>query len=498
MTTMTTQLATDFVVPTIHLGSFKSYRLPSDRTPMTGNIDGHLHSNLYIQQQQQHDSNITPSRSASAPYPNMQNKPYIAKHPSVALSAAPIINPSSSNPVTTSPTSPRMLPSPAAQASPVPVQPLNNPPQTLGPPRELCLECMMRDEDMIDVDVTSPGVWDRESDVWYHELCKREEEEERERNLHPSTSSGISSSASCSHPRARGTKLTEGNLVVWLNLVIHSFFFSFSFQISAHLFSGKNPPEPTAKQQSLFAYLDTQNAILAAENKARIQALQEARQLDEKMRESFHESPGSPRSPYDFSTPEASFASATGSSIKARSPSTYEIDDPRNGGVSSRRDNTSPTEVATAAVDSKSRKSRRPSRDSLAQVDHTNRERDAAQFYGLNNGAGGEGGSPGPSTRSQAVYGSTVSVPMHPSHTSVIRNVQSMYMPNTSSNWQPSSMSARPASMSPDVLPGFSSQTSLTSASPSPRKRFFGLRQWSGYFGSNVSLAQSGSMMDMQ
>lgn len=74
---------------------------------------------------------------------------------------------------------------------------------------------------MADVDVTSPGMWDRESDVWYHELCQREEEEERERELnpHPSTSSGVSSSLDCSRPRAQGAKLTEGNLAVWLTLV---------------------------------------------------------------------------------------------------------------------------------------------------------------------------------------------------------------------------------------------------------------------------------------
>lgn len=79
----------------------------------------------------------------------------------------------------------------------------------------------MRDEDMADVDVTGPGVWDRESDVYYYELCQREEEEDRERDqsLHPNSSSGLSSSLGCSLPRARGTKLTEGNLKVWLSMV---------------------------------------------------------------------------------------------------------------------------------------------------------------------------------------------------------------------------------------------------------------------------------------
>lgn len=81
----------------------------------------------------------------------------------------------------------------------------------------------MRDEDMADVDVTGPGVWDRESDIYYHELCRQEEEEAEQRdpdqNVHPNSSSGLSSSAGCSRPRARGSKLTEGNLKIWLSMV---------------------------------------------------------------------------------------------------------------------------------------------------------------------------------------------------------------------------------------------------------------------------------------
>ncbi|GJJ06066.1 hypothetical protein Clacol_000254 [Clathrus columnatus] len=478
-TTTTTQFTADLVVPTIHLGSFKSYQLPFDR-PQTNNNGGNADysPNVYLQQRHFNNINNTPSRSASAPYPiNMptsSHKPYIAKQPSLGnpTAMAAISNLNSSNAVTPSP---RMLPSPAVQASPipVPVQPSNYPPQTLGPPRELCLECMMRDEDMADVDVTSPGVWERESDVWYLELCRREEEEERERNLHPSTSSGISSSASCSRPRARGTKLTEGNLVVWLNLPT---------PLTLAPANRQNPPEPAAKQQTLFAYLDAQNAILAAENKARIQALQEAHHLDKKMRESYLELH---RSPYDFTSPDNA---SIGNSSKAQSPSIREIHDTKNGTL---RRETSPAEIA--AMDSRSQKTRKVSRDNLAQVD-AKVERETAHFYGLN---GTEGGSPDHPVRSQILYGSTTSVPMLSSTTSVIRNVQSMYMPDTSSNWQQPSTSIRPASMTPDILPGFSSQTSLTSASPSPKRRFFGLRQWSGYFGSNVSLAQSGSMMDM-
>ncbi|PWN23866.1 hypothetical protein BCV69DRAFT_279776 [Microstroma glucosiphilum] len=42
---------------------------------------------------------------------------------------------------------------------------------------EVCLECMMRDEDMIDVDVLGPGLWERESDRDFDEALRIEREE---------------------------------------------------------------------------------------------------------------------------------------------------------------------------------------------------------------------------------------------------------------------------------------------------------------------------------
>ena len=71
------------------------------------------------------------------------------------------------------------------------------------------MECAMRDQDMADVDVTSPGVWERDSDVQYEELLRREDEEQ---------ASGIATMDE-SRPRARGGKLTEQNLKLWLSVV---------------------------------------------------------------------------------------------------------------------------------------------------------------------------------------------------------------------------------------------------------------------------------------
>ena len=110
---------------------------------------------------------------------------------------------------------PSVSPNPRVQAQqptyinpapvPAPINPLSNL-QPL-PAEEVCAECAMRDQDMADVDVTSPGVWARESDIHYEDLLRRELEEEAmgARDQH--------------WPRARGGRLTEVNLKLWLRLV---------------------------------------------------------------------------------------------------------------------------------------------------------------------------------------------------------------------------------------------------------------------------------------
>ena len=77
------------------------------------------------------------------------------------------------------------------------------------PAEEVCVECAMRDQDMADVDVTSPGIWARESDVHYEDLYRRELEEE---------AMGVPPQE-LQRPRARGGRLTEANLKLWLTLV---------------------------------------------------------------------------------------------------------------------------------------------------------------------------------------------------------------------------------------------------------------------------------------
>lgn len=101
-----------------------------------------------------------------------------------------------------------------AAATPDPINPIlsPNPPQ---PQEEVCVECAMRDQDMADVVVIGPGIWDRESDVLFEELLRREEEEE---------ASGFVPSECSSRPRARGGRLTEQNLKLWATMVSASVF----------------------------------------------------------------------------------------------------------------------------------------------------------------------------------------------------------------------------------------------------------------------------------
>ena len=69
----------------------------------------------------------------------------------------------------------------------------------------------MRDQDMADVDVTSPGVWERESDVAYVDLLRREAEEEAAGLALAPIESGV--------VRATGDLLTEHHLKIWLAIV---------------------------------------------------------------------------------------------------------------------------------------------------------------------------------------------------------------------------------------------------------------------------------------
>ena len=140
--------------------------------------------------------------------PGFQSSGNFGGHPSQQPPDNPPITTSSSIPMPLS-SNPRAVPqSPKYVNAPLNVSqnPVYAKPHL--PKEEVCLECAMRDQDMADVDVTSPGIWERSSDVYYHDLVRSEEE---------AVSNGIPLSED--RPRSTGEMLTEANLKLWLTMV---------------------------------------------------------------------------------------------------------------------------------------------------------------------------------------------------------------------------------------------------------------------------------------
>jgi hypothetical protein len=127
---------------------------------------------------------------------------------------------------------------PTAQQAPIrPAQPFNGPypsiaspqqmqniykPRNAAPQEEVCIECMMRDRDMADVDVSSPGVWERESDAGLRELIQHEDEDER--RWYEEHATELAQSGHGLRPpkrKSKGHRLTTQNLKIWLSMVRH-------------------------------------------------------------------------------------------------------------------------------------------------------------------------------------------------------------------------------------------------------------------------------------
>jgi len=179
---------------------------------------------------------------------------------------------------------------------PNPVNPIYG--QT-APGEEICVECTMRDQDMADVDVTTPGVWERESDAAFEDLRRREEEDD---------AAGIVNTDPA-RPRVKGGRLTEPNIKLWLSVVSRKIpsrsCFLFIFL--------KNPREPSSRQQTLNNYVRSQRTLIEAETLARARALQEAKQLDNRMRDAYSQLR---RSAYDMGNSAAPVDDSGGVRIK--------------------------------------------------------------------------------------------------------------------------------------------------------------------------------------
>ncbi|EJD42732.1 hypothetical protein AURDEDRAFT_114953 [Auricularia subglabra TFB-10046 SS5] len=136
------------------------------------------------------------------------------------------------------------------------------------PDEEVCIECMMRDRDMADVDVTSPGAWARPSDADWEDLLRREREEEMgERG----TASGeASSSGHSGRPplkvRSKGGKLTEENVRKWVLM---------------------NPKDHEARWRTITRYVKSQSVLLEQEFAARAKNEAESRSIDARARDRY-------------------------------------------------------------------------------------------------------------------------------------------------------------------------------------------------------------------
>ncbi|KAJ1020111.1 hypothetical protein NDA16_004391 [Ustilago loliicola] len=138
---------------------------------------------------------------------------------------------------------------------------------------EVCLECMMRDEDMIDITVTGEGVWERESDKEFEEAVRLEAEEAANGNGSfngPGESSGHGDSIN-SHRDSRGSrrprkKIGKGEPLTVDRLKLHT---------------QMNPPASSFRWRTLQTFLAVQAKYIAMEQqRMRLEAEKKARHND--------------------------------------------------------------------------------------------------------------------------------------------------------------------------------------------------------------------------
>ncbi|CUA66900.1 hypothetical protein RSOLAG22IIIB_00350 [Rhizoctonia solani] len=213
---------------------------PSRALPLPGLPEPTLHLGSFSHMQSQVQPMSMSPRRSSPPRepPSLSSVPELSRPP-LMFSAEDLLN------------------NPGDSRYPAPAQPPMQP--VMAAIEEVCVECMMRDRDMADVDVTSRGIWARESDVWYEELVRREEEETR---------SGMLPDPQRRRTPARGTPLTEANLRIWTQM---------------------HPKEPQARWITLTDFVRKQAALLEAEHHARAQAARESRMLDSRLRDTYHQ-----------------------------------------------------------------------------------------------------------------------------------------------------------------------------------------------------------------
>ncbi|OSX66396.1 hypothetical protein POSPLADRAFT_1073005 [Postia placenta MAD-698-R-SB12] len=414
-------------------------------------------TSTYRQSQDQFGSLAPPtSRQPSLPAPGISAGPSASpSSPMVALAPGPSYTPSAMQ-VHISP-KPRASAQYPTYINPPPGRNPMNPafaPAQM-PKEEVCVECAMRDQDMADVDVTSPGVWERESDVLYEELVHREQEEE---------ATGIRYPDSASRPPAGGQPLSEENMRLWISM---------------------NPKEPSSRQQTLDQYVRSQRTLLEAEALAHARAMQEAKQLEDRMRNTYSQLR---RSAYELGT---TLQVTENDGVRVKPPRTTSmpaaavlaVNTAKNGHEVTLLENGMIVEHVDMRKEEKEERERRRREERRGRARKSSRSSvvDVASVYSMP--------IPGQKLHTDSGYFS-----------GGVRGSESRVSQSFSP--RPSSVLATGADR-PHMLPRAYSQASFSDmqsigSSVSPRRsRFFGFKNLTAGWRSQESFAPSGSMMDM-
>ncbi|KAL4254221.1 hypothetical protein ABKN59_002918 [Abortiporus biennis] len=351
-------------------------------------------------------------------------------------------------------------PTPRAYAQqPTFINPSSNNPKYIPqqvPKEEICVECAMRDQDMADVDVTSPGIWERESDAMYDDLCRREQEEE---------ASGISHSDSSGRPRAKGDPLSESNLKYWLSI---------------------NPKEPSSRLQTLDQYVRSQRGLLEAEALAHARAMRESRILDDRMRDAYSQLR---RSAYELGSSAQATDDSGGIRIKApQAPHSPAMPSHLATNGHNREMTLLQNGMIVEHVDIQ--KEEREERERRRKEER--REKSRARKSSRSSRSGADVTS---------VY--SLQYPPQPTDSGFFSGIRPDSRYSQSVNVRPNSVFTTGGERPQTLLraqsqASFSDMQSIMSAGTSPRRsRFFGFKNLSSSWRSQESFAPSGSMVDM-
>ncbi|CAH7683130.1 expressed protein [Phakopsora pachyrhizi] len=232
-------------------------------------------------------------------------------------------------------------------SSVIPSQPKPIKPQ---PPQEVCLECMMRDRDMADVDVVGPGVWARKSDADFEEalaaemnLDDQDESSESTKDDDLAVTDGSNTrlnrhrSSGLNNSSLRGSQHGDGSSNIHASQSISSLNRSKPRRKPIGLgqplttpalkaWTQINPPASSHRWKTLQLYLKEQRHYLELEHRAKLTAQYETERTGKQIRSSIENNllryENSSRTDYDFLSTTPASTRGRNNATKPRSSST--------------------------------------------------------------------------------------------------------------------------------------------------------------------------------